>query len=48
MKTINETFEEDEFKKLKRAKKLSGAKTWHDFFMEHVECIIKKSKEKEE
>jgi len=33
MKTINETFTEDEFKKLQRAKKKSNAKTWHDYFL---------------
>jgi hypothetical protein len=31
MKTINETFTEDEFKMLKEAKEQSGAKSWHDY-----------------
>jgi len=41
MKTINETFTIEEFNKLKRAKKKSDSKTWHDFFMSCAESILK-------
>lgn len=40
MKTINETFTEDEFRRLKRAKKKIDSKTWHDFFMSCTESIL--------
>jgi predicted CopG family antitoxin len=33
MKTINETFEDEEFNKLVKKK---GKKSWHDFIMELV------------
>lgn len=33
MRTLNETFTEEEFEKLRSAK---GDKTWHDFIMELV------------
>lgn len=39
MKTINETFTEEEFKKLQRTKKKSNAKTWHDYLLLPTEEI---------
>ena len=43
MKTVNEKFTEDEFKKLNRAKKKTKL-SWHDFIM----TLAEKSEKKEE
>lgn len=47
MKTINETFTEEEFKKIKKAKTISQAKTWHEFILSCAELAIKEEKKTE-